>query len=121
MNQWLNMSHPQTLRAAVFLGYLSAFFGLLFGVQRWYLLPVYIGLGVGAFVTANNRRWGYLLLAVCAWIVALFMIWQLLRVTVAGAPTEYILLLLNGMVFPTALAVAVVHSQSREYQKVWFE
>ncbi len=32
-----------------------------------------------------------------------------------------ILLFLNRAVFPVALAAAVLHPQSREYQRVWFE
>ncbi len=121
MNQWLNRSHPPTLQAAVFLGYLSAFFGLLFGSGTLLLLPVFFGLGFGAFFTANNRRWGYALLAVCACIVALFDVADLINSIINSFPLELILLLLNRTVFPVALAVAVLHVQSREYQKVWFE
>ncbi len=121
MNQWLNRSHPPTLQAAVFLGDLSAFFGLLFGAANLLLLPVFIGLGVGAFVTANNRRWGYILLAVCACLVAVFDVADLVDSIIRSFPLERILLLLNRTVFPVALAVAVLHTQSREYQKVWFE
>ena len=121
MNQWLNRSHPPTLQAAVFLGYLSAFFGLLFVGASAVFLPIYIGLGVGAFVTANNRRWGYILLAVCATIVALLFLWLLVNSIRLGFPLEIILARLNRTVFPTALAVAVLHTQSREYQQVWFE
>ncbi|MEM9561232.1 MAG: hypothetical protein AAGA93_01355 [Actinomycetota bacterium] len=121
MNQWLNRSHPPTLQAAVFLGYLSAFFGLLFGSTSFLLLPVFIGLGVGAFVTANNKRWGYVLLAVCACIVALFDVADLVDSIIRSFPLEIILLFLNRTVFPVALAVAVLHTQSREYQRIWFE
>jgi hypothetical protein len=121
MNQWLNRSHPPTLQAAVFLGYLSAFFGLLFFGASFLLLPIYLGLGVGAFVTANNRRWGYVLLAVCATLVALLFIWGLADAIIGGSPLQTILANLNRTVFPTALAAAVLHAQSREYQRIWFE
>lgn len=121
MNQWLNRSHPQTLQAGVILGYISAVFGLL-GVGNFFpLLVVYLGLFAGAFATANNKRWGYFLLAVCACLAAVLEILPLVDNLIGGAPLENILARLNRTVFPTALAVAVVHIQSREYQKVWFE
>lgn len=120
MNQWLNRSHPPTLQAAVILGYLSAVLGLLF-FPALYLLPLYLGVGVGAFATANNRRWGYILLAVCAVLIALLFLVDLVDVVLAGTRLETTLLYLNRTVFPTALAVAVVHAQSREYQKIWFD
>ena len=121
MNQWLNRSHPQTLQAGVILGYISAVFGLLGFANIFLLLVVYLGLFAGAFATANNKRWGYMLLAVCACLAALLEILPLVDSVLGGAPLENILVRLNRTVFPTALAVAVVHVQSREYQKVWFE
>lgn len=117
MNRWLNPSHPQTLQAAVILGYLSAVFGLLRGVTP--LLILFVGVGVGAFGSANNKRWGYFLLSICATLVAIF--WLLLFVQSIGGNLETTLRLLNFCVFPTALAVAALHPHSREYQKVWFE
>jgi hypothetical protein len=120
MNQWLNRSHPQTLQAGVILGYISAVFGLL-GFTNLLLLLIYIGLFAGAFATANNKRWGYFLLAGCATLAAIFEILPLVDSLIGGAPLENILRRLNRTVFPTALAVAVIHVQSREYQNVWFE
>lgn len=119
MNRWFNPSHPQTLQAAVILGYISAVFGLLAGAGLLPLLLLFIGLGVGAFGSANNKRWGYYLLAVCAVLVALF--WMVLFVNSLGTTVVNSLQQLNGLVFPTALAVAALHPHSREYQKVWFE
>ena len=121
MNQWLNRSHPQTLQAGVILGYISAVFGMLGRGGFIILLVVYIGLGAGAFGTANNKRWGYLLLAVCACLAALFEILPLANSLITVAPIESILFGMNRSVFPVALAAAVLHAQSREYQKAWFE
>lgn len=127
MNQWLNRSHPPTLQAAVFLGYLTAVFELLIGGRGIPKVPVAItilallGLAVGAFVTANNRRWGYVLLSACAILIALAFIIELVDAVLKGYRLDNILLLLNRTVFPTALAAAVIHTQSREYQKIWFE
>lgn len=117
MTRWFNPSHPQTLQAAVILGYISAVFGLLRGASL--LLLVFIGVGVGAFGSANNKRWGYYLLAGCAFLVALF--WVYLFARSIGSDIVLTLRLLNLCVFPTALAVAALHPHSREYQKVWFE
>ncbi len=121
MNQWLNRSHPQTLQAGVILGYISAVFGMLGVGSLFILLMVYLGLGAGAFGTANNKRWGYLLLAVCACLAAFFELLPLVNSVLTTAPIENILARMNRSVFPVALAVAVLHTHSREYQKAWFE
>ncbi len=120
MNQWLNPNHPPTLRAAVFLGYLAAVFGLLQG-RPLEFLPLLLGVGVGAFATANNRRWGYVLLAATAAILALFAVIDVALSIFNRWPIELTLRLLNRSIFPAALAAAVLHVQSREYQKAWFE
>lgn len=117
MNQWLNRSHPMTLQAGVILGYISAVFGLL---QPQFFFILYIGIGAGAFVTANNKRWGYYLLAICSTLIAVLLtavlVANILSFSIIG-----VLQSLNRMVFPTALAAAVIHTQSREYQKIWFD
>jgi len=118
MTRWLNPSHPQTLQAAVILGYLSAVFGLLRGATI--IFPLFIGIGVGAFGTANNKRWGYYLLSICAFLVALFWVVIFLSSLPSGNIVT-ILMLASAMVFPTALAAGALHPHSREYQKVWFD
>jgi hypothetical protein len=118
MYRWLNPSHPQTLQAGVFLGYLSAFFSLLFPSGIGLLIG--IALGVGAFATANNKRWGFFLLLGAATLNALlYLLWFISAVQVG----EIILTLrtINMMVFPVALLAAVVHAHSRQYQRIWFE
>lgn len=117
MNQWFNGSHPQTLQAGVILGYISGVFGLLGSGP---LFIIFIGLLVGAFVTANNKRWGYYLLAVCATVAALFRIVVLVLVGTSFSLVP-VLMALNAVVFPAALAAAVLHGNSRQYQKIWFE
>ena len=118
MTRWLNPSHPQTLQAAVILGYLSAVFGLLLGASL--IFPLFIGIGVGAFASANNKRWGYFLLAACAFLVAFFWV-AIFASSLPSRDIVRILQLASATVFPTALAVAALHPHSREYQKVWFE
>ena len=106
-----------TLQAAVILGYLSALFGLLSAGSA---LLLYIGVGVGAFVTANNKRWGYYLLAVCASLVVLLLLLFTIPAFTSFQVVTW-LRAINLLVFPMALAVAALHVQSREYQKIWFE
>ncbi len=119
MTRWFNPSHPQTLQAAVILGYFSAVWGLILGAESLTLLFLSIGVGVGAFGSANNKRWGYLLLAICAVLVVTYLTYRL--ATRLDFGIVYIMARLNRMVFPVALAAAAVHPHSREYQKVWFE
>lgn len=117
MNQWFNGSHPQTLQAGVILGYISAVFGLLAG----FLFPLFIGLGAGAFVTANNKRWGYYLLAICATAVAFFRVLNLVNIVARSFSLVPFLFAVNALIFPIALAAAVLHNNSRQYQRIWFE
>ncbi len=118
MNQWLNQSHPMTLKAAVILGYLSAVFGLLSGNS--FTLLLYIGIGVGAFLTANNKRIGYYILAGCASLVVIFLLALSLPAFFSFDVVSW-LWVLNLLVFPVALVAAALHVQSREYQQIWFE
>ena len=122
MDRWFNPSHPQTLQAAVILGYISAVFGLLGARNLPFIglaLLLFIALGVGAFGSANNKRWGYYLLTISATFIA--ALWVLALVISVGSPLHITLQVLNSCVFPTALAVAALHPHSREYQKIWFE
>ena len=65
-HRWFNPSQPQTLQTGVLLCYLSAVFGLIFGVPASGGSPILalfiiIGLAAGGFGIANEKRWGYLL------------------------------------------------------------
>lgn len=128
MYQWFNRSHPQTLQAAVFLGYFAGVFSLLGGGGAIALL-ISIGLIAGAFGVANSKRIGYYALAVAASLRALLYVAILIRpaspqvMDILGFTRGFILRLeaLNNLVFPIALVAAILHSHSRQYQKVWFQ
>ena len=136
MDRWFNPSHPQTMQAAVFLGYFSAFLGVLFH-GFGFLLVAFVAVGAGAFGSANNKRWGYLLLAIGAVVIAFFDVLGLIDVVlglidvlrvwflIGGVSlTAALIALLQSMtniIFPVALVVAVLHAHSRDYQKAWFE
>lgn len=122
MNQWLNRSQPITLQAAVILGYLTAVFGLLgtsFPLGGYgALVLTSIALGVGAFATANNKRWGYALLALAsAFTVLQHLIWFQRSLW----DPVFMIYQFNRSIFALALLAAAIHVQSREYQKIWFE
>ena len=71
MQQWFNPSHPQTLQAAVILGYFAGVFSVLGGGLG---LLLGIGLFAGAFGSANNKKWGYVLLAVTSSLRVLLIV-----------------------------------------------
>lgn len=116
--RWLNQSQPQTLVIAAFLLYFNAAFGILGalagginGFQGPELLAVVLG-GVAAHEMANDRRVGYVLGIIVA--VSPF----LLRTAYLGSP-------FRGadpirLIFDIALLALLLHTQSREYQKIYF-
>ena len=115
--RFTNQSQPQTLQIAVFLLYaeaaFAAFFMLLGVVDPFYALPVAAG-GVGAgFGIANEKRWGYRLGVVVAFLPFI------LRVIFYGADALLATGLINLM-FEIALVALLLHPQSREYQRIWF-
>jgi hypothetical protein len=116
--RWLNQSQPQTLVIACFLLYLNAAFALLFGLSAGgidlaTLVVTVLGIA-GAFGIANEWRWGYYL-----------------AVGVAALPFVLRAALLHShnpfrtdpitLVFEIALVALLLHTQSREYEKVWFK
>ena len=120
--RWLNQAQPQTLVIACFLLYLNAAFAVLdllragrsislggFGAAYY---AVTIGGGIlGAFGIANERKWGYILGIVTAF--APFGLAILAGVNPFGVDVI-------TLIFEVALIVLLLHTQSREYQKVWF-
>ncbi|MBT8239709.1 MAG: hypothetical protein KJN63_00610 [Acidimicrobiia bacterium] len=118
--RWFNPSHPQTMQAAVVIGYISGFFALL-GGARFFELALLAAIAIlgGAFGTANNKRIGWIaLLAGSSFFVLLRILDLLLSVSDGVNAT---LFQLNATVFPVALLAAVLHPHTREYMKVWFE
>jgi hypothetical protein len=122
--RWLNQSQPQTLVIACFLLYINAAFGVLgllstgtsgiklSGLGFLYYL-VTIGGGVAAgYGIANERKWGYVL----GLVTAFFPFALSFYLTSNPFATN----LLN-LIFEIALVVLLLHTESREYQKVWFK
>jgi hypothetical protein len=119
--RWLNQGQPQTLVIACFLLYFNAAFAVLIllgssfsGVRAVDLLPIAAGVA-GAYGIANERRWGYFLAIVVAFLP--FVLGALINSNhnpFGGASPL-------TLVFEIALIALLLHTQSREYYKVWFK
>jgi hypothetical protein len=92
--RFVNQYQPQTLVSATMLCYIDAIFGLLYGI-------------------ANEKKWGYQV-AVAAAVLQAGML-----VIIGGSDVLSFPLILSFM-FDIALVFLLVHPQSRDYQKIWF-
>jgi len=111
--RWFDSSQPQTLQAAVILCYITAAFGLLGILLGAYpvLEIVPLALGVAGYGVANEKRWGYRLGVVVAGLNVLSCLFLIL----VGAYGIVLNLLFAGV-----LLALLLHSQSREYERIWF-
>lgn len=102
----------------MFLLYISAVFGVLFGA---FLDPISLVVVVGAvaagFGIANERRWGYILGVVVSFLGLLPFIFAAIFNGLGNLLSFGVLF---SLVFPVVEFVALVHPQSRAYQKLWF-
>ncbi len=114
---WFNSGQPQTLQFAVILLYFNGVLGVLQGIFGGALGLIAVGLAAGqlaaGFGIANERKWGYWLALVFAFIPFVFTAYLLFR---------YHVLAVNAisLVFEVALVVVLLHPMSREYRKIWF-
>ncbi|HEV2993157.1 MAG TPA: hypothetical protein VG012_01995 [Acidimicrobiia bacterium] len=115
--KFLNQYQPQTLVIATLFCYIDAVFGLLGGVittSAILALVTIIGLGLGGFGIANEKKWGYGV-AVGA---AVLQVGGL--ILVAGTDVLSFPLILN-LIFDGALVALLIHPESRGYQRIWFK
>jgi hypothetical protein len=119
--RWLNQSQPQTLVIACFLLYFNAILTLLVelgtsfnAVRDIDLLAVLAG-AAGAYGIANERRWGYYLAIGVAFLPFVFGAIYNKNHNPFGGQQPLTL------VFEIALVALLLHTQSREYEKVWFK
>jgi hypothetical protein len=111
--RWFDPSQPQTLQGAVMLCYLTAVFGLIGIVVGVPALAELIPLALGAagFGVANEKRWGYRLGIVLA---GLNVIVDLYLLVLGGIG------IILTLLFAVVLLALLLHSQSREYERIWF-
>lgn len=116
--RWTNPGQPQTLQIAVFLLYINAVFGVLFGqVFNIIGLVTVVGQAVAGFGIANEKRWAYYLGVAMA---ALGLLPFVLYMAAHGIGAIFSITLLISLVFPLALFALLLHPMSRDYQRVWF-
>jgi hypothetical protein len=118
--RWTNPTQPQTLQIAVFLLYINAVFGVLFG-EIFFLFPlglfIVVGQAAGGFGIANERKWGYWLAVTVATLGLLPIPFVIVDDGVGGLLNIGFLI---QMMFPVALFALLLHPMSRDYQRIWF-
>lgn len=110
--RWVNPSQPQTLYGATILCYIDAVFGILFSFTLIGLL-IAVGLAIGGFGVANEKKWGYAV-AVAAAVLQVALLLLLFGINVLGFPT------ILSLMFDGLLVGLLVHPLSRDYQRIWF-
>lgn len=112
--KWTNPTQPQTLQIAVFLLYINAVFtALLGGIGSAIGLALVVGGAAGGFGIANEKKWGYNLGMVMAFLPFV------LRIAINGVGAVFSGDIISTM-FEVALVALLLHPQSRSYQRIWF-
>ena len=125
---FVNPRQPQTLYISQILLYITAVGAVLFRSvgEGWvealplrYLVVALmtIGAAAGAYGIANSQKWGYQLGIAAA--LAPFII----RVEIIRRADVVEMFTWNpiGLLFDIAILAALLHPESRAYQKLWFE
>ncbi len=130
LRRWYNAGQPQTLQLAQILLYTNAVIELLGVIFSGGFLPVgtagltlliisllwvvvLAGQVFGALGIANSKKIGYRVALVVAFLPVALQLFVLVRYHV-------IPINLFTLLFEAALIAALVHPQSREYQRIWF-
>ena len=117
--RWTNPGQPQTLQIAVFLLYINAVFGMLFGQAFSVLgLIIVVGQAAAGFGIANEKRWAYWL---GVGVAGLALVPYILFVASEGLGSIFDIGLLINLLFPVALFALLLHPMSRDYQRIWFK
>ncbi len=116
--RFINQTQPQTLQIAVFLLYAEAAFTLFYMLvglgNPVYALAVAAGGVAAGFGIANEKRWGYWLGLVIAFLPATLRL-------LLGGPDALLGGSLLNLMFEIALIALLLHTHSREYQRIWFK
>jgi len=117
LQRWYNAGQPQTLQLAQILLYTNAAIELLGGLfgggygALW--LPIVVGQVFAAYGIANGRKVGYRAAVVFAFVPVALLAFLYVRY-------DYLALGIFNLLFIIAMIAAVLHPQSREYQRIWF-
>ncbi len=114
---WFNSHQPQTLQFAVILLYFNGVLGLIQGIFAGALGLISVAFAAGqlasGFGIANERKWGYWLGVVFAFVPFVFTAYLLARYRVFAVN-------IFSLIFEVALVVVLLHPMSRDYRKIWF-
>lgn len=133
--KWIDRMQPQTLQIATWLLYINGFFalvelidggGVLHYFRQRYTFGFLLGLAVvalhvaGAFLMANERKFGWKLSVVAA--VSPFVL-TFVAYTELNAPIRYRLFgaSLLSFAFDVAVLALLLHPQSKEHQRIWYQ
>ncbi len=133
--KWIDRMQPQTLQIATWLLYINGFFalvelidggGVLHYFRQRYTFGFLLGLAVvalhvaGAFLMANERKFGWTLSVVAA--VPPFVL-TFVAYTQLNAPIRYRLFgaSLLSFAFDVAVLALLLHPQSKEHQRIWYQ
>jgi hypothetical protein len=119
--RWHDPSQPQTLQMAVWLLYLNAVLGIIFGSFYFALGPLggllsLVGCAAAGFGIANERRWGYGLGVAMAFLDVLLIV-----LAGGGIMSVFRGAVLLPFLFAVALVALLLHPMSRDYQRIWFK
>lgn len=110
--RWFPTHQPQTLQIAVALLYWNAALSLILGLFAGGLGRIELVLvlveALGGFGVANERKWGYRVAVVAAFLPFVFI-----ALGYFGGG-------LLSLLFEVALVALLLHRQSRSYYKIWF-
>lgn len=133
--KWIDRMQPQTLQIATWLLYINGFFalvelidggGVLHYFRQRYTFGFLLGLAVvalhvaGAFLMANERKFGWKLSVAAA--VSPFVL-TFVAYTQLNAPIRYRLFgaSLLSFAFDVAVLALLLHPQSKEHQRIWYQ
>ncbi len=133
--KWIDRMQPQTLQIATWLLYINGLFalvelidggGVLHYFRQRYTFGFLLGLAVvalhvaGAFLMANERKFGWKLSVVAA--VSPFVL-TFVAYTQLNAPIRYRLFgaSLMSFAFDVAVLALLLHPQSKEHQRIWYQ
>lgn len=134
--KWFDRMQPQTLQIATWLLYLNGFFALISFMDKsdWigYArldqgalgslvgILVIISFILGGFLMANDRKIGYKLALVAGFSPFILRIWILWSASNFGTLDKITGSDTLGFIFEVALCALLLHTHSREHQRVWY-